>query len=63
MSMRMWLIISKENPTPKEKYDKANTVFIGLKLNIRTDSDILEALEGKSRQTEIKRLIRQSLNN
>lgn len=29
-----------------------------LKLNQRTDADILEALEGKSKQTEIKRLIR-----
>ena len=46
----------------QEKYDKSNTVFIGLKLNKNTDKDILDALDGKSRQTEIKRLIRIALN-
>lgn len=50
--------MSKENPTPKEKYDNANTQFIGLKLNKKTDSDILAALADKSKQTEIKRLLR-----
>lgn len=48
---------------PQEKYDKSNTQFIGLKLNLKTDSDILEALEGKSKQTEIKRLIRKGLES
>jgi hypothetical protein len=38
-----------------------NTTFIGLKLNNNTDADILAALEGKARQTEIKRLIRKGL--
>ena len=42
----------------QEKYDKSNTQFIGLKLNKKTDKDILEAIEGKAKQTEIKRLIR-----
>ena len=42
----------------QEKYDKSNTHFIGLKLNKKTDLDILNALEGKQKQTEIKRLIR-----
>lgn len=55
--------MSKEKPTAKERYDKENTQFIGLKLNRKTDSDILEALEGKSKQTEIKRLIRMGLKN
>lgn len=45
----------------QEKYDKANTQFIGLKLNTKTDADILSALEGKQKQTEIKRLIRKAL--
>ena len=40
---------------------KENTTFIGLKLNNRTDLDILTALEGKQKQTEIKRLIREGL--
>lgn len=48
---------------PQEKYDKSNTQFIGLKLNLKTDGDILKALEGKSKQTEIKRLIRKGLES
>lgn len=40
---------------------KENTTFIGLKLNNRTDADILAALDGKSKQSEIKRLIRIAL--
>ena len=42
---------------------KNNTIFIGLKLNQRTDKDILDALEGKPKQTEIKRLIRKAIND
>ena len=42
----------------KKEWTKANTTFIGLKLNNRQDCDILQALEGKARQTEIKRLLR-----
>lgn len=45
----------------KKDWMKENTTFIGLKLNKRTDKDILEALEGKSKQTEIKRLLRMAL--
>lgn len=45
----------------QERYDKKNTQFIGLKLNNKTDSDIITALEGKPKQTEIKRLIRKGL--
>lgn len=47
--------------TPQEKYDKENTQFVGLKLHKRNDSDILSAIEGKAKQTEIKRLIRLGL--
>ena len=42
-------------------WTKANTTFIGLKLNNKTDADILSALDGKQKQTEIKRLIRLGL--
>ena len=45
----------------KKEWGKRNTTFIGLKLNNRTDRDILQALEGKAKQTEIKRLIRLAL--
>jgi len=41
------------------KYDKANTRQIILKLNRRTDADILEALDAKeNRQGYLKALIR-----
>nr|DAE43871.1 MAG TPA: hypothetical protein [Caudoviricetes sp.] len=42
----------------KRQWMVQNTTFIGLKLNNKTDADILTALEGKPRQTEIKRLVR-----
>ena len=45
-----------------KEWTKQNTTFIGLKLNHNTDKDILTALEGKPKQTEIKRLIRLALS-
>ena len=42
----------------RKDWIKQNTTRITLKLNHNTDSDILTALEGKAKQTEIKRLIR-----
>lgn len=45
----------------QERYDKVNTVFVGLKLNVNTDKDILAAIDGKPKQTEIKRLVRLGL--
>ena len=42
----------------KRKWQKENTVFIGVKLQKRTDADILEFLEGKQNQTEIKKALR-----
>ena len=47
----------------KKKWMKEITTFIGLKLNHNTDSDILEALQGKQKQTEIKRLLRIALQS
>ena len=45
------------------KYDAANTKQIHLKLNMKTDSDILEYLENqKSVQGYIKRLIREDMS-
>ena len=46
---------------PQEKYDKENTIFIGLKLNKKTDADIIEVL-GDNKQGSIKELIRKALN-
>ena len=47
----------------KREWMKENTTFIGLKLNHNTDKDILEALQGKQKQTEIKRLLRIALQS
>ena len=47
----------------KRDWIKENTTFVGLKLNHNTDSDILEALQGKQKQTEIKRLLRIALQS
>ncbi len=55
--------MTSEKYSHQKKYDKNNTVFVGLKLNIKTDDDILKALEGKAKQTEIKRLIRMGLES
>lgn len=49
--------------TPQEKYDKENTQFVGLKLHKKNDEDILGAIEGKAKQTELKRLIRLGLSS
>ena len=47
----------------KIKWIKEHTTSIGLKLNNRTDRDILDAREGKQKQTEIKRLVRKGLEH
>lgn len=45
----------------KRAWDAKNTTHVGLKLNNKTDADILQALEGKPKQTEAKRLIRKGI--
>ena len=48
----------------KAKYDENNTVQIKLKLNLKTDKDILEALERSgNKQGYIKELIRKDLQS
>ena len=47
--------------TAKERYDARTAVHVSLKLNKRTDADILAAIDGKAKQTELKRLIRQGM--
>ena len=46
---------------PQERYAATNCIKTSLKLNRKTDADLIEALEGKARQTEIKRLVRLGL--
>ena len=47
----------------RKDWIRQNTTFIGLKLNKHTDKDILDALEGKQKQTEIKRLLRLAIKS
>lgn len=49
--------------TARKNWTKQNTTSISLKLNNKTDLDILTALDGKQKQTEIKRLIREGLRS
>jgi uncharacterized protein (DUF4415 family) len=47
---------------PQDKYDKANTTQIKLKLNLKTDADILEFLDKTgNKQGTIKELIRKHM--
>ena len=47
----------------KIRWEKEHVSMVTLKLNRNTDSDILEALQGKQKQTEIKRLLRIALQS
>ena len=47
--------------TPQAKYDRENTIFIGLRLEAGVDSDIIDALNEKPKQTEVKKLVRLGL--
>ena len=47
----------------KRKWQKENTVFIGIKLQKSTDADIIAFLDGKRKQTELKKAIREYINN
>ena len=47
----------------KKRWQKENTVFVGIKLLKSTDADILNYLEGKQNQTEIKKALREYIEN
>lgn len=53
----MTLDKQKKNARQAE-WDKQNTVFIGIKLQKSTDSDIIEYLQDKPKQTTIKKALR-----
>lgn len=55
--------MSKESRTAaQDRYDRKNTKQYHLKLNLRTDSDIIEKLDTVgSKQGYIKRLIREDM--
>lgn len=49
--------------TPQERYDRNNTVRVALKLNTKTDADILARLEEVgNKQGYIKELIRKDIS-
>ena len=47
----------------KKQWDAENTERVSLKLNKNTDADIIKALDNAPKQTEIKRLVREALEN
>ena len=52
----------KKTLSPKEMYDKHNTVKVTIKLNLNTDKDILDYLDKSgNKQGTIKRLIREDM--
>lgn len=47
----------------QRKYDKANTILVSVKLNIKTDADILEVLNAcDNKQGFIKQCIRNNID-
>lgn len=47
---------------PQERYDRANTVRVAIKLNKNTDADIIEYLEKSgNKQGLVKELIREEI--
>jgi hypothetical protein len=48
--------------TPQERYDRKNTIQVKLKLNMKTDADIIEYLSSlENKQGTLKELIRKEL--
>lgn len=48
--------------TPQARYDSKNTVQVKLKLNVKTDADIIEYLQQQSnKQGKLKELIRKDM--
>ena len=57
------MTVSKSQIKAQAKYDKANTIQIKLKLNKKTDADIIRYLSDcKNKQGTIKALIRLYVN-
>ena len=60
--MSDWGICSASQIKAQAKYDSEHTIRLSLKLNARTDKDIINWLwSQKSKQGSIKRLIRQDI--
>lgn len=60
--MSGWGITSDSQNRAQAAYDRRNTVRLSMKLNIRTDKDIIQWIRNqKSMQGTIKRLIRDEI--
>lgn len=47
----------------QKKYDDAHCVRISLKLNMRTDKDIIDHIDMNNKQKSVKDLLRKALEN
>lgn len=67
MNAEIKIVIDEENDmekkyAPQEKYDRNNTVRYSLKLNKKTDADIIAAFDKQaSKQAFVKKAIRELL--
>ena len=53
------MVMDKKKKNARQQiWDKENTVFIGIKLQKSTDSDIIDYLQDKPKQTTFKKAIR-----
>lgn len=58
-----WLSTLEARSRAQAKYDKTNTKGVYMKLNLKTDQDIIQWLwHQKSVQSSIKKLIRENIN-
>jgi len=60
--MASWGITSESQARAQAAYDRENTVRLSLKLNVRTDKDIIQWIRSqKSMQDSIKRRVREEI--
>lgn len=60
--MKDWIDSIQAHTNAQAKYDKGNTVGLYMKLNIRTDADIIRWLWSQhSKQGAVKKLIREEI--
>lgn len=60
--MASWGITSESQVRAQAKYDAVHTIHISLKLNTKTDHDIIEWIKQQaSKQGAIKEIIRQKI--
>lgn len=57
------MAISDAQKRATAKWQKENTVVVTMRLQKSTDADILELLDGKSKQTIIKEALREYIAN